>query len=108
MELASARPRPPRPLRGRPLVKLFAPKPRNLRPLSGGERRGLARRADQYSEQEIGRFPVEPGERYQPSQVGKVMDSNPLFARVFAHDPSHHVTTGWSAPRMLVSGMGPK
>jgi hypothetical protein len=37
-----------------------------------------------------------------------VMDPNPLFARVFAHDLSHHVTTGWSAPRMLVSGMGPK
>src|SRR5581483_1565158 len=107
MKFAGARPRSPGPLRRRPLVKLLAPDIGNLGALSGRERRGFVRCANQDTKQEVGWLLVQSGERNEAAQICQMMDSNTLFAGVFAHD-FHHGRIGLRLPRMDAIGMGPK
>src|SRR6266849_5924580 len=85
MKLAGAPPRPPRPFRHNPLVELLAPERRHPRTFFRSECRRLVGRADQYSQQEVGRLAVQTRDRNQPAEVDQVMDPKPLLMRVSAH-----------------------
>src|SRR5229473_1405016 len=85
MKFAGAPPRPPGTFRRNPLVEFLAPERRHPRALLGRQHRRLVRRADQYSQQEVGRLAVQPRDRNQPAEVDQVMDPKPLLMRVFAH-----------------------
>src|SRR6266851_1019606 len=85
MKFAGAPPRPPGPFRHDPLVEFVAPERGDPRPFLGRQRRRLVGRADQYSQQEVGRLAVQARDRNQPAEVDQVMDPKPLLMRVFAH-----------------------
>src|SRR5713101_4207162 len=85
MKLAGAPPRPPRPFRRNSLVEFLAPERSDPRALLARQRRRLVGRADQYSQQEVGRLAVQTRDRNQPAEVDQVMDPKPLLMRVFAH-----------------------
>src|SRR5229473_7266057 len=85
MKLAGAPPRPPRPFRRNPLVEFLTPERGDPRTFLGRQRRRLVGRADQYSQQKVGRLAVQTGDRNQSAEVDQVMDPKPLLMRVFAH-----------------------
>src|SRR5260370_11743516 len=85
MKFAGRTPRIPRACRHNPLVKFLAPERSDPRALLGRQRRRLVRRADQYSQQEVGRLAVQTRDRNQSAEVDQVMDPKPLLMRMFAH-----------------------
>src|SRR6266436_9110674 len=85
MKFAGAPPRPPRPFRRNSLVEFLAPERGHPRTFFRSECRRLVGRADQYTQQEVGRLAVQTRDRNQPAEVDQVMDPKPLLMRVFAH-----------------------
>src|SRR6266849_10860472 len=85
MKFAGAPPRPPRPFRRNSLVEFLSPERGHPRTFFRSECRRLVGRADQYSQQEVGRLAVQTRDRNQPAEVDQVMDPKPLLMRVFAH-----------------------
>src|SRR5260370_37945479 len=101
MKFAGAPPRPPRPFRRNPLVEFLAPERGHPRTFLPRQRRRLVRRADQNSQQEVGRLAVQTRDRNQSAEVDQVMDPKPLLMRVFAH--LFLSTSGYCPPPITTS-----